>query len=84
MCMHYVMQAAGLTLTLQSKYAADTVFASTNEAFTHLFKRLDVSQTELLADTAKITEVSPASATAIVRLTGASYDCSNSERCCHC
>jgi uncharacterized surface protein with fasciclin (FAS1) repeats len=57
MCLYYLMQAAGLTLTLQSKYAANTVFAPTNEAFASLFKRLDVSQAELLADTAKITEV---------------------------
>lgn len=69
------MQAAGLTLTLQSKYAADTVFASTNAAFASLFKRLDVSQAELLADTAKIAEVSPASATAVTSFTGKSHDC---------
>jgi uncharacterized surface protein with fasciclin (FAS1) repeats len=51
------MQAAGLTLTLQSKFAANTVFAPTNEAFVTLFKRLDVTQAKLLADTARIKEV---------------------------
>ena len=65
MCIYHLTQAAGLTLTLQSKYSANTIIAPTNEAFDSLFKRLDVSQAELFADTAKIAEVRPAGTTAI-------------------
>jgi Fasciclin domain len=71
--MCHVMQAAGLTLTLQSKYAANTVFAPTNEAFASLFKRLDVSQGKLFADTAKITEVSTVSAEFSCRRSSVAY-----------